>query len=355
MTKRAGSRRDPVPAKALEMFKNMKQLGMNDFKTGKTIQDEFPERFADMLPRSVAIACRREVLNAATEGAVFDAIVNVPKAVDLPAILEDMTLPYRDCLLFSDVHLPYHDPDIIAEGMAFAKASKMKRVVLNGDTLDMHWASSYVNLSEEDADSSFKALGEFFLGLIENGMSDILLNFGNHEDRISRMTKGKLHLFSVIALAIDTLESRDRLRVRKAVRATNRPYIRFTDTPDGIDWVIGHPRRYRGKRLSLASDIALKWAKCHVATGHEHHIGWTVTDDGAYFAVNLPCTQDPERTEYLQMDMSPTARPVRGFGWLWDGAPGVWWQGAPNEWKSWMYHSARARGRAASKRAKGAA
>lgn len=331
--------RRTIPKASMHKFLELRDdRSMNIHQKGDQIRQCDPDFWADppRLDRNIYVACYRQAEDSGFADEVAAAQDKLPRPVELPPMLEKLDRSYKDVLLFSDNHLPFHDIDVIAEGLVFAKTHKLRRCVLNGDTLDLHWASNYTNLSGEDHDESFAQLAQFFVALLDHGLSEILLNFGNHEDRISRMTHGKLHLWSLIAMAIDTLPSRDRMRVRKAVTATNRPYIRFTDTPDGIDWVIGHPRRYRGKRLSLAADIALKWAKCHVATGHEHHIGWTITDCGSYFAVNLPCTQAAERTEYLQMDMSPTARPLKGFGWIIDGMPGLMPEIAPEPYKRAM-------------------
>jgi len=327
-------RRKTIPREAVEMYLKMRdENSKNVYAKGKEIQEAFPDSFAGMLPRSVWVACYRDYENRDVAVEVAEARDSLPRPVDLPPILEEVVWPYQDCLLFSDNHLPFHDLDVIAEGLRFAKVNKLRRVVLNGDTLDLHWASKYVNMSGEDSEASFKQLADYFVALLDHGLREIVMDFGNHEDRITRATDGRLHLWSIVAMAIDTLPSRDRMRVRKAVTATNRPYVTFVDTPDGINWVIGHPRRYRQKRLSLAADLALKQFKCHVATGHEHHIGKTVSDCGDYWAVNLPCTQAAERTEYLQMDMSPTPRPIKGFGWLIDGVPDVWWERAAEPWK----------------------
>lgn len=327
-------KRRKLPAEVVDLYRKLKDdNSMNLTTKGKIIMEQYPDHFVGILPRSAYVACQREDDNDQAGHLVAEARETLPTAVDLPPILDEVVWSYQDCLLFSDNHLPFHDSDVIAEGMAFAKAQKLRRVVLNGDTLDLHWASKYVNLSGEDSEASFRQLADYFVALMDHGLREIVLDFGNHEDRITRATDGRLHLWSIVAMAIDTLPSRDRMRVRKAVTATNRPYITLVDTPDGTNWVIGHPRRYRQKRLSLAADLALKTFKCHVATGHEHHIGVTVSDCGDYWAMNLPCTQAAERTEYLQMDMSPTPRPIKGFGWLIDGVPGVWWEKAAEQWK----------------------
>lgn len=342
--------RNPIPKRALEIFAKLKEEKTHHLEIGKLLRADFPVRFADMTELSIYNACQRELQIARYKAEVDEGATLLPAAVELPPILDRLEVPYEDALLLSDVHLPYHDEAVLAEALTFCRASKVRLAVLNGDILDLHWASDYVNLSGEDVGESFRQLGQFYVTLLEAGITTILHNFGNHEDRIMRKTGGKLALWSLIAMSIDTLESRHRLRVRKAVSATNRHYVRLTGAPDGKDWVIGHPRRYRKKRLSLSSEIAQGRTLSHVATGHQHHYGTTITENGQYIAVDLPCTQDPERVEYLAVGIDPASSPVRGFGWLFDGVPGLWWSEAPDEWKAWAIDMAKARARHKKKR-----
>lgn len=342
--------RNPIPKDALELYQKLKAKKVHHLEIGRQVGEAFPDRFGGMTPLSVYNGCERELGNAAFRAEVAEAGKALPEPVDLPPIMDRLEVPYEDALLLSDVHLPYHDENVLSEALAFSRAAKLKLCVLNGDIVDLHWASDYVNLTSEDVGESFRQLGQFYVTLLESGIRTILHNFGNHEDRIMRKTGGKLALWSLIALSIDTLPSRERLRVRKAVSATNRHYVRLKDCPDGKDWVIGHPRRYRKKRLSLSSEIAQGRTLSHVATGHQHHYGFTISENGQYWAVDLPCTQDPERVEYLSVGLDPASSPVRGFGWLFDGVPGLWWSEASDEWKAWQLESAKARARHIKKR-----
>lgn len=343
-------RRNPIPKEALDLYLKLKAERVPYLEIGRKVQEAFPVRFANMTAQSTYNGCQRELANSEMRAEIQLAADTLPKAVDLPPIMDRLEVPYEDTLLLSDVHLPYHDEQVLAEALTFAKAAKLRLCVLNGDILDLHWASDYVNLTSEDVGESFNQLGQFYVTLLDAGITKILHNFGNHEDRIMRKTGGKLALWSLIAMSIDTLESRQRLRVRKTVSATNRHYVRLQECPDGKDWVIGHPRRYRKKRLSLSSEIAQGRMLSHVATGHQHHYGITISENGQFFAVDLPCTQDPERVEYLSVGIDPASSPVRGFGWLFDGVPGLWWSEATPEWKQWALEMAKARARLKKKR-----
>jgi len=89
-------------------------------------------------------------------------------------------------LIFSDIHIPNHDPKAVATLFEFAKDFKPDQVVINGDFMDLAGISRHA-----DASTANRLKGEFaqandFLDALRKvvgGGSVIDLNGGNHDER----------------------------------------------------------------------------------------------------------------------------------------------------------------------------
>ena len=322
-------------------LKHDTQVG-NIHVKGEMIRATNPDFWNDRprLARNIWVACYRQDEELGISDQVESAVESVPRAIDLPPVMESLEAPYRDCLLLSDVHVPFHDETILAEALVFAKNNGLRRAVLNGDTLDMLGFSSYDGLTSEDVRASLSRCGELFEAMLDHGITEIHMTTGNHEHRFERKVGSALGFRELLGHVYVEMDPGAAKAARRAVKCTNRFWLRYYDTPDSIDWQIHHQFNYRQKRLSTAMDLALKVTNCHTATGHEHHWGMSVTENGKWFAVNLPTCQAEERTEYKERRKGVYTSWVRGFGWLIDGVPGLWWHEAPEQWKRRMLRPA---------------
>lgn len=109
-----------------------------------------------------------------------------PEFYDLPASI-------REILLLSDIHMPYHDEDALRAAIEKGVADEVDCVILNGDSLDFHWLSSFdkdpskPKMREEIEQGRWlmKALRETF------PKAQIYFKIGNHEARLEKWLRHK--------------------------------------------------------------------------------------------------------------------------------------------------------------------
>lgn len=114
----------------------------------------------------------------------------------LPAPIEDSTtewktvpLSFDKCFLFSDVHVPFHDPKALGPAFAHAKRQEPDLILVNGDYADFYNASFF----DRDPRRRFRLADEvenvkaFFEHLRDSfPKARIVAKEGNHEERLAR-------------------------------------------------------------------------------------------------------------------------------------------------------------------------
>ncbi len=89
-------------------------------------------------------------------------------------------------MVLSDIHFPYHDRRALATALKEGRRRKVKKIVLNGDTLDNHWQSKF---QKDPQARSFpdevETARSFLDGLRESFGDDceIVWKNGNHDER----------------------------------------------------------------------------------------------------------------------------------------------------------------------------
>lgn len=89
----------------------------------------------------------------------------------------------------SDIHVPYHDPELVASALKLIEDFNPHRVSLLGDLFDFHSISRW-NASQQRLDHLQEELdeGAMVLGLIREAAPDAKLDLamGNHDERLRR-------------------------------------------------------------------------------------------------------------------------------------------------------------------------
>lgn len=291
----------------------------------RTFPDEFRLNGGFVDARSAYIRCYRAAMEPALDQMGAAAISRMPEPQVLPSMLRPLIVPYKDCVVISDAHIPFHIEELFGDSLLFAKAHKIRRVVLNGDFLDFLFFSSYENLAKEKLEETWLAAARAFEAMFDHGVSEVLYNAGNHEHRYER--KSGVPVMAMLAHIIDQgLAIAPGLgnAIKKRVRMTNMFWQRHTDTPDGIDWSIEHQWNHRQVRGSTASALAANTTECHTLTGHEHHYAMQLAPNARYYAVSCPTMQDADNAEYMVRRKRVGNKQCEGFAWIMDGCPGLW-------------------------------
>lgn len=101
-------------------------------------------------------------------------------------------------IVFSDVHVPWHDPEKTELAIEAAIDLGVDCVVINGDLADMYNVSSFLKHPDvmQTVDDELEAVYEFLKDLRKR-LPDtrIVYLFGNHEDRLEKLVLSALPAF----------------------------------------------------------------------------------------------------------------------------------------------------------------
>jgi predicted phosphodiesterase len=89
-------------------------------------------------------------------------------------------------LVLGDVHLPYHDRQVVEQAVRRAKRNRAVGVLLNGDVLDCHEISRFDKSPDDPRYNGEVAAGRQFLHYLRAQMprAQIVFKEGNHEERL---------------------------------------------------------------------------------------------------------------------------------------------------------------------------
>lgn len=88
-------------------------------------------------------------------------------------------------LIINDVHLPYHDRDVLTLQIKEGKRRKIDRIILNGDTLDMYQLSRFQKDPRLRNFAGEIEMGKQYLEALREEFPDaeIIWKMGNHDER----------------------------------------------------------------------------------------------------------------------------------------------------------------------------
>jgi predicted phosphodiesterase len=159
-----------------------------------------PGLFRDVEDARKIIRTLRGALGKAARGARKDLRREHGSPSDgiypMPDPISDKTTEWKvrkfefdECLLFSDVHVPFHDP-ALEVALAYGRTRKPDLIVLNGDIVDFYNASFF----DKDPRRRFRLATEveYLKALLEHlrdrfPKARIVYKEGNHEERFARM------------------------------------------------------------------------------------------------------------------------------------------------------------------------
>jgi predicted phosphodiesterase len=179
---------------------------------------------------------------------------NLPESFEEP--FEHYIVPpqYKNWLIMSDMHFPYHNIRAITESLNYGIAKNIDAILINGDGLDCYQLSKFNpdprkrNMAEE-----LDAFGQF-LDIIRN-IAPVFWKFGNHCERLERL----LIRNAPVLLGIEDFELESLLRCgeRKIEVIKDQRIVYIGKLPI----VHGHELRLMGVAVNAARSLFLKTKK----------------------------------------------------------------------------------------------
>lgn len=237
-----------------------------------------------------------------------------------PTAFQPLVLPYRDCLVWCDVHIPYHRPEVIEQSIESAISRGIRSLIIAGDFMDVHWGSKFSawktkGAHHENIRREFSIAQKIF-SIIDEAFEEIIIIPGNHDGgRFMHMTGGSVDFELLCSWLFGwPVDSKP----EKVTIGLNRSLV-LEGSPRGT-WRITHPRKARKIPLSLAEELAAKF-QCNVLTAHQHHLGVRMHRHLPYICCDGGHMQDERITDYKQEVDDAHANWVAGWVELVDGWP----------------------------------
>ena len=109
-----------------------------------------------------------------------------PEFYNLPASI-------REILLLSDIHMPYHAEDALRAAIMKGEADGVDCVILNGDSLDFHWLSTFDKDPTKPKMREELEQGRWLMKALRKTFpnAQIYFKIGNHEARLEKWLRHK--------------------------------------------------------------------------------------------------------------------------------------------------------------------
>jgi predicted phosphodiesterase len=118
---------------------------------------------------------------------------NIPKSYKAEPEFYDLPSSIREILHLSDIHLPYHDEDALRAAIMKGVTDEVDCIILNGDTMDFHWLSSFDKDPSKPKMREEIEYGRWLMGALRDTFpnAQIYFKIGNHEARLERWLRLK--------------------------------------------------------------------------------------------------------------------------------------------------------------------
>jgi predicted phosphodiesterase len=207
--------------------------------------------------------------------------------------LPDIHYKYKKALILSDIHIPYHDLDVLMVAIEHGVKSGIDSIYLNGDILDCAAISRFLRESYAPTISEEREMFFEFVEYLKTNVNvPITFKMGNHEERWNVYLKRNSPELSEVSdfsfsnflkldeLGIDFVESRQKLYMGKLIVIHGHEFGESVFSP-----------------VNPARGLFLR-AKSSVLAGHnhqtsEHHENNLKGDSMACYSTGALCQLTP--------------------------------------------------------------
>lgn len=198
-------------------------------------------------------------------------------------------------LILGDAHVPYHDPELLAEALTEARVSQVEAIVWLGDLMDMPTFSSW---GQEDLSTLYTRELEMVRRIIQLAATIVPKQYwssGNHEMRFMR--RNSYH-FGMKQLAM--MAGLGDMLADGSLVVSDNPTLDYG--PEGStkrSWMLTHPASYGGQPLVVPGRVADRY-QANVISAHAHHWAMGKSPSGRFTVVESGGIFKPESIQYVQ-------------------------------------------------------
>lgn len=206
-----------------------------------------------------------------------------------------------------DLHIPFHDIDVLEEAVGYALPSGIKHCVINGDLLDVYAASKFAKNKSVDIRREIECATRV-LDVLCAHFETVVLTEGNHERRIKRYVAASIDPDLQWLFRVDLLDM-------LAQQHDNVLYARGPWCKVG-SVVFAHPDAYSkvpGRTaLSIADSLRARGETVSaVVIGHTHKVVNGMLANGmAIYEAGCACRE----MDYVGVGRSPISPWTCGYG-----------------------------------------
>lgn len=214
-------------------------------------------------------------------------------------------------LIASDVHVPYHDEELVARFIHHADEEDYEAIVWLGDLMDNPTFSSW---DREDLVTTFDNELDQVEGIIRLAAEVVDVQYwsiGNHEQRWMRRMgyQGNMKHLARLAGLQDLLDE-------GSLVVSDNPSMDY----EYGSWMLTHPKEYGSTPLVVPGKLADKFHQ-NVVSAHAHHWGMGTSPSGEYTVIDSGGMFEPEYVAYIQNQVTTHRAWVKGYVSLEFGEP----------------------------------
>lgn len=209
--------------------------------------------------------------------------------------------PYSTCVVFSDIHIPFHDEGFVSAAIECIKDMQPEALILNGDVIDCYSISRFnkplktVTNFETEVGETKKFLKEIRKAIPK---AEIVYTEGNHEFRLKKVLAdaagGEKQLISVLDYTMEQVLDLKSLNIKWADSGmVGESRVQFADVK------IGHWDVARSKSGQSAQHLIERYAE-KIVQGHVHRgaLLYKRYSHGTVWGVENPCMTQIEDVDY---------------------------------------------------------
>lgn len=280
--------------------------------------EHFNQQGIKISRRGLSEKCKRLGIKRSTTQANYEYLQKLEKIRDEFPTYDTFERVEGDCLIVSDLHIPFFDTVWIQRALDIAKAQKLRQVIIAGDLLDAKSISSFrCSDRNHTLQMEFTAARQLLMAFLDRFDAVYLLT-GNHDERVARFTDNQFNLsFFYTHIVPDR-----KLKVSDYAWCTVNDDIRVT-----------HPYNYSSVPGAVPRALASKYQQ-HIIMGHTHRYAYAFDPSGKYVACEIGGLFDVKKMDWQMLKDNRAPMWNNGFAMVKDGNITGFHEGT--HWEVWI-------------------
>ena len=277
-----------------------------DLKVAGFTSPECSALLTEMFQESITVPA---VDNAWYKHSLSKHLLEIDKSLDLHT--NEIRLPEGNYGIVCDLHSPHHDEVWINRYLTLCDRLGIDVEVIVGDLFDMgfaKWSKFKMMMDsgekEENLDDELVACRKIMVAL--DYFKESYLVCGNHENRVDRLTDGRIQARHIIDLI-----GEGKYKEKFTVSVYDKIYI-------GAKYLAVHPKSYSQIGGSTAVRLAEKF-HLNVLNAHGHFVALRYDRSGKHMAADIGGMFDTKKIDYICKKTTTHPSWNNGFAMIVDG------------------------------------